>query len=129
MDTIYLNSENSKISDPQSITQYSRLLLNLTDEINKKRRDRYIALSNLNIYGKILKSHTEIIDLKYQVQHGMKSLNYLMDHILYQVFKITLNTSLKKHETVTGKPSMRVYVNKMENRITFKIKADIILNL
>ena len=120
MDTIYLSSENSKTSDPQSITQYSRLLLNLTDKINKKRRDRYVALSNLNIYGKILKSHTEIIDSKYQVQHEMKSLNYLMDHILYQVFKITLHTSLRKHETVTDKSSMRVYVNKMENRITWK---------
>ena len=67
-----------------------RLLLNLTDKINKKRRDRYAALSNLNIYRKVLKSHTKIIDLKYQVQHGMKSLNYLMDYILYQIFKIIL---------------------------------------
>ena len=106
-----------------------RLLLNLTDKINKKRRDRYAALSNLNIYRKVLKSHTKIIDLKYQVQHGMKSLNYLMDYILYQIFKITLNTSFKKHERVTDNPSMRIYVNKTENRITFKIKTDIILNL
>ena len=39
------------------------------------------------IYGKIQKSHTKIISLKYQLQHGMKNLNYLMDHILYQTFK------------------------------------------
>ena len=26
---------------------------------------------------------------------GMKNLNYLMDHILYQIFNIVLNTSLK----------------------------------
>ena len=39
--------------------------------------------------GKIQKSHTNIINLKYQLRHGMKSLNYLMDHILYQIFKIT----------------------------------------
>ena len=53
----------------------------------------------------------------------MKNLNYLMDHILYQIFKITLNTSLKKHETVTDNPSIMIYVNKIENRITFKLKT------
>ena len=27
------------------------------------------------------------MNLKYQLQHGMKNLNYLMDHILYQIFE------------------------------------------
>ena len=48
------------------------------------------------IHGKIQKSHTKIINSKYELRHGMKNLNYLMDHILYQIFKITLNKSLKK---------------------------------
>ena len=30
---------------------------------------------------------------------------------------------LKKHETVTDNPSIRIYINKTENRITFKIKT------
>ena len=46
-----------------------------------------------NIHEKFSKIPTEIINLKYQLQHGMKSLNHLMDHILYQIFKITLNIS------------------------------------
>ena len=37
-------SNNSKISD------HNRLLLNLSDKRNLKRNDKYIALSNLNIY-------------------------------------------------------------------------------
>ena len=45
------------------------------------------------IHGKIGKSHTKIINLKYHLQHGMRSLNYLMDHLLYEIFKITLNAS------------------------------------
>ena len=45
MDTLFMNSENSKTSDPH------RLLLNLTDEINLRRKDKYIALSNLTIYS------------------------------------------------------------------------------
>ena len=39
-----MNSENSKSSDPQ------RLLLNLTDQIDLRRKDKYIALSNLIVY-------------------------------------------------------------------------------
>ena len=34
-----------------------------------------------------------------------------------------MNVSQKKHETVIDKPSIRIYVNKIENRITFKIKT------
>ena len=44
MDTIFMNSKNSKTSDPH------RPLLNLTDKINLKGSDKYAALSNLSIY-------------------------------------------------------------------------------
>ena len=44
MDTISMNSENSKTADPH------RLLLNLTDKISLKRSDKYVALSNLSMY-------------------------------------------------------------------------------
>ena len=32
-----------------------------------------------------------VINLKYQLQHRIKNLNYLMYHILYHIFKIFLN--------------------------------------
>ena len=44
MDTVFMNSGNSKTSNPH------RLLLNLLDKINLKRSDKYVALSNLSIY-------------------------------------------------------------------------------
>ena len=43
MDTIFMNSRNSKTSDPH------RLLLNFSDKINLKRSDKNVALSNLYI--------------------------------------------------------------------------------
>ena len=43
MNTIFINSENRELSDPR------RSLLNLTDKIDLRRRDKYIALSNLSI--------------------------------------------------------------------------------
>ena len=43
MNTTFMNSENNKTSDPH------RLLLNLADKIDLRRKDKYIALSNLSI--------------------------------------------------------------------------------
>ena len=35
---------------------------------------------------------------------------------------------LKKHSESVGNPSIKIHVNKIETRVTFKIKKDIILN-
>ena len=40
-----------------------------------------------------------------------------MDHIQYRIFRIFL-----KHSENVDNPTIRIYVNKTENRITFKIK-------
>ena len=44
MNAILMNSKNSKTSDPH------RLLLNLIDKIDLRRKDKYSALWNLSIY-------------------------------------------------------------------------------
>ena len=44
MDTMLMNSENSKTSDPH------RPLLNFADKIKLKSKDKYVSLSNLSIY-------------------------------------------------------------------------------
>ena len=59
----------------------------------------------------------------------MINLNYEMNHILYQIFKIILSIFRKKHEEKTDNPSLRIYVNKIENRITIKIKTRYYLEL
>ena len=55
-----------------------RILVNLSHKTNLKRSNKYVASA-------------KIINLKYQLRHSMKSLNYLMDHILYQIFKNILS--------------------------------------
>ena len=47
----------------------------------------------------------------------MNSLNYVMDHILYQIFKIILSIpeKKKKHGEKTDNSSIRISVNKVEN--------------
>ena len=43
----------------------------------------------------------------------METLNYLVNHVLYQIFKIII----KNHGEKAVNPSIRIYVNKTENKI------------
>ena len=52
-----------------------------------------------------------------------------MNHILYQIFINIILSISKKHEKVTDNPPIRIYVNEIENRITFKIKVGQYLEL
>ena len=74
-----MNSEISKVFDPH------KLLLNLSDKIDLKEVMHMLLYQILRftIHGKIQKIHTNIINLKYQLQIGMKNLNCLMNHILF----------------------------------------------
>ena len=87
MDTIFMNSENSKTSKAHV------LILKLINKLDLRIVKKIIALSNLSIYyiWKSIKSSYNIINLKYLHQLGMMNLNYPMDLILYKVFKIILS--------------------------------------
>ena len=59
----------------------------------------------------------------------MINLICLMDRILFLIYKIILNKSSKKNETIADNPPVQIYVNKIKNRIIFKIKAGYKLEL
>ena len=83
MNTIFMNSENSKTSEPRV------LMLKLTDKLDLRIGKENIALPNLSIYytWKNIKSSYKNNNSKNQLQHGVINLNYQMDHTLYQKFK------------------------------------------
>ena len=56
----------------------------------------------------------------------MMNLNYQIDHILNQIFKTILSIFYKSIIKISFK---KIYVNKTENRITFKIKTGYHLEL
>ena len=121
MDTILMNSENSKASDTH------RLLLNLLDKINLKRSDIYMLLYQtlaFSIHGKIFKkscknNKSKISSPKwneeFDLADGLPDDNF--EHII------------KQNETVTNNPSVMIYVNKIETRKTFTIKTGYYLEL
>ena len=61
MDTIFMNSKNSKTSDTH------RLLPDLLEKINLKRSDKYDVLSNLSIYNTWEKYKTVIQNNKFKI--------------------------------------------------------------
>ena len=69
METIFMNSKNSKTSEPH------RLKLNLTEKLKKN-----LALADLSIYyyWKNIKSQCNNNKFKISVQLGMMNLIYLM---------------------------------------------------
>ena len=87
MDIIYMNSEDSKTSEPHV------LIIKLTDKLDLRRGEKIIALSNLSIYytWKNIKSSYSNKIFKISVPTWNDDLNCLMHHILYQIFKIILS--------------------------------------
>ena len=118
MDTIFMNSENSR-THKQHI-----LILKLIDKLDLRIGKKVIALSNLSIYytWKNVKSSYNNNKFKisaptwndeFELPDGSYSVSDIQDYFEY---------ILKKHGEDIDKPSIQIYVNKIENRVTFKIK-------
>ena len=125
MINLFMNSKNSKTSDPQ------RLLLNLTGKIDLWRKDKFIALSNLSIcytWKNIRQSYKNnkskisapTWNEESKFRDGWYSMPGIQDYFEY---------ILKKHGKKAVNPSIRIYTNKIENRTTFKIKSRYYLEL
>ena len=96
-----------------------------------RRGEKNIALSNLSIYytWKNIQSsyHNNKFEIlinlntdKFELPAGSCSVSDLQDYFDY---------ILKKHGENMDNPSINIYVNKVENRITFKIKTEYYLKL
>ena len=115
---VYINSGNSKSSNPH------RLLLNLLYKINLKRNGKYVAVSNLSIYyiwknfEKSYKNNkfkiASALNEKFELPDWSYSVSDMQDYFEYII---------KKYQKVTNNPPIRIYVNKIENGIIFRIKT------
>ena len=125
MDKIFMNSENSKTSE------YHVLVLKLTDKLDLRRGQKTVALSNLSIYytWKNVKSSYNNNKFKisaptwreeFELPDGSYSISGIQDYFEY---------ILKKHSESVDNPSIIMYINRNENRITFKIKNGYYLEL
>ena len=118
MDTIFMNSKNSKTSEPHI------LKLKLTDKLDLRVDKNVIALSNLSIYYTSNKTKSSCDNNKFKITASTWNEEFTLSDGSYSISDIQdyFEYILKKHGENTDKPSIQIYVNKIENRITFKIK-------
>ena len=113
-----MNSENSRTSKPHI------LILKLINKLHLRIGKKVIALSNLSIYytrenikhsynNNKFKISAPTSNDQFELTDGSCSISDIQDYFQY---------ILKKHGEDIDTPSMQIHVNKIENRVTFKIK-------
>ena len=125
MDTIFMNSENSRTSE------YHVLVLKLTDKLDLRRGQKTVALSNLSIYYTWKNIKSSCNNNKFKISAPTWSEEFELPDGSYSVSDIQgyFEYILKKHSESVDNPSLRIYVNKIENKITFKTKSGYYLEL
>ena len=120
-----MNTENSKTSEAH------RFKIDLTDKLNLKDPNKNMALANLIIYYTCQNIKSEYSNNKskisaptwndtFDLPDGYHSIADIQDYFKF----IT-----KKHETLAENSPVQIYVNKIKNRIVFKIKTGYKLEL
>ena len=104
-----MNYENSKTTEPY------RLLINLSDKINLKRSDKYVALS-YQIKRSCKSNKFKISEPNWSQKFELPERPYSVSDIQGYFEYIT-----KQHDTLTDNLSIRIHIIKTKNRITFGI--------
>ena len=125
MDTIFMDSENSRTSE------YHVLVLKLTNKLDLRRGQKTVALSNVSIYYTWKNVKSSYNNSKFKISAPTWSEEFELPDGSYSVSDIQdyFEYILKKHSESFDNPSIRIYVNKTENRIKFKIKSGYYLEL
>ena len=125
MEAIFINTENRKTNKPH------RLRLTFANKLNLKDPNKNMELVNLSIYYTCKNIKSSYKSNKFEVSaptsndefdlsDGSCSVSDIQDYFGYIV---------KKHETIANNPPVQIYVNRIKNRIVFKIKTGYKLEL
>ena len=118
METVFMNMENNKISEPH------KFVLNLSQRLDLRRSGKHVSLQNLSIYytweyirkqykNNKLKIIAPTWNNEFELPDGSYYFSDIQDYIEYII---------KKHETLTTIPPIHVYINRINNRLVFKIE-------
>ena len=119
METIFTNSENSTTSKPD------RFRLDLTDKLNLKDPKKNMTLANLSIYYMWKNIKAEYNNNKFQISAPIWNDTFDLLDGSYSVSDIQdyFEFIIKIRETLTENPPVKIYVNKIKNRIVSRIKT------
>ena len=119
METIFMNTENSKTNEPH------RFKLDLTDKFNLKNPNKNMALANLSIYYTWKNIKSEYNNNKFKISAPTWNDTFDLPDGSYSIADIYdyFEFIIKKHETLTENLPVQIYPNKIKNRIVLKIKT------
>ena len=118
METIFMNAENSKTNEPH------KFVLNLSQRLDLRSSDKHVAPQNLSIYYTQKVTRKQFTNNKpkiiaptwndeFELPDGSYSVSDIQDHIEYII---------KKHKGSATILPIHVYINRINNRLVFKIK-------
>ena len=120
-----MNTENSKTTKP------NRFKLDLADKLNLKNPNKNMALANLSIYYTCKNIKSEYSNNKFKISAPTWNDTFDLPNGSYSISDIQdyFEFIIKKQETLTENPPVQIYLNKIKNRVVFKIKAGCKLEL
>ena len=118
METLFMNTENSKRNAPH------RFALDLADKLNLKNPKKNIALVSLSIYYTWKNIISEYNNNKFEISASTWNETFDLPDGSYTIDDIQdyFEFIIKKHKTLTDKPSIKIYSYKIKNSVVFKIK-------
>ena len=125
METFFMNTKNSKTSEPY------RFKYDLIDKLDLKNSNKNMALANLSIYytWKNVKSTCNNNKFKISAPTCSQKLELPDGSYNIQAIQNYIEYIIKKHETIAETAPILIYANKISNRIVFKIKTGYKLEL
>ena len=97
----------------------------MTDKLNLKNRNKNIALANLSIYYKWRNIKSAYNNNKFKISAPTWNDGFDLPDGSYGISDIQnyFEYIIEKHDTIADNLPVQIYINKIKNRIVFKIKT------
>ena len=118
METMFMNTENSKTNAPV------KFFLNVTQRLHLRSSNKHVALQNLSI-------HYTLKNIIQQYKNNkLKIIARVWDHeieLIDRSFSVSdipdyFEFIIKKYKTFPTNPPFHIYINRINNRLLFKLK-------
>ena len=114
-----MNTLNSKTNES------NKFIYQFTEKLNLKNPNKNLALANLSIYYTWENIKSEDNNNKFKISAPTWNDEFHLPDRFYSISDIQdyFEYIIKRHETITDNTPVKIYVNKIKNKIVFKIKA------
>ena len=125
METFFMNSKNSKASEPY------KLKYDLIDKLDLKNPNKNMALANLSIYYTWKNVKSTYNNNKFKILAPTWNETFDLPNGLYNISEIQdyIEYIIKKHEAIGENAPILICANTINNRTVFKIKSGYKLEL